>query len=82
MRLDEKFNKRAAGQVEVAGPVVHHGPQYDLGVRVTYYSDHASDKGQLAMHMTAFEALALAAQLIDAASRDLKYRQDRKEATQ
>jgi hypothetical protein len=80
MRVDEKFNKRTANQVEVVAPVVQHGPKYDLGVRVTLYATHDSDKGQLGINMTAYEALEWAQKLTGAAIQQLKYEAERAEA--
>jgi len=80
MKVDEKFNKRTASQVDITMPVIHHGPQYDLGVRLTLHATHDSGKGQLAINMTAFEALDLAQELMQAASQQLKYEVKRAEA--
>lgn len=76
MRIDEKFNKREAAQVEVVPPIIHHGPPYELGVRVTLHATHDTGKGKLAMNMTAFEALEFAAELVTAATRQLKFEQE------
>ena len=80
MKVDEKFNKRAANQDDISAYTVHHGPQTDLGIRVTFYAAHDSGKGQIAHNMTAYEALELAQELTSAAIRQLKYEAQRAEA--
>lgn len=82
MRIEEKFNKRSANLVEVVPPAVRAGPQHELGVCATFYSVHDSGKGQITMHLTPLEALAFAGQLIEAATRQLKYESDRRAAQQ
>jgi hypothetical protein len=77
MRIDARFNKRTADQVEVATPAVQAGPQYELGMRVMFFATNGSDKGQLAANMSPMEALAFAAELVTTATRQLKYEQER-----
>lgn len=71
MKVEKQFNKRAAELVEVQpSPVVHCGPQYALGVKVTFIRvTNDVDRSTLAMHLTPDEALGLALQLVEAARR-------------
>lgn len=68
MQIEEKFNKRGADLILVAPPTVHSGPPYPLGVELTYYEPGAIEaRRRLVIHMSPDEALAHAADLIQAA---------------
>jgi hypothetical protein len=38
MKIEEKFNIRSADLIEVQPASVHAGPQYALGIRLTFYT--------------------------------------------
>jgi hypothetical protein len=70
MKIEKQFNKRAAELVEVQSPLIHQGPQYALGVKVTFVRvTNDIDRSTIAMHMTPDEALGFAVQLLQAVQR-------------
>lgn len=72
MKIEEKFNKRAPNLVTVQMPSVHAGPQYAEGIKLTFYRDASDpDRSTIAMHLTPYEALQMAEDLINAARRRL-----------
>lgn len=71
MKVEEKFNKRSAEFVETLLPIVHVGPQYAEGIKVTFHARHPEYRS-LAMHMTPAEALDIAAALLLAVKRGMQ----------
>jgi hypothetical protein len=73
MKVEEKFNKRAATLIKVQSPIVDAGAGLAEGVRIRLYpsNEHGgvNDGRTLSMHLTPTEALEFAQNLI-AAARD------------
>lgn len=71
MKIEKQFNKRAAELIEVqSSPVVHCGPSYALGIKVTFIrAQNDVDRSTIALHLTPAEAIDMAVQLIQAAQR-------------
>lgn len=71
MKIEEKFNKRTAGLVEVQPPSVFTGSVNSaLGIRLMFFRVPGSDdQSTLSMHMTPAEALQFAETLVSAARR-------------
>jgi hypothetical protein len=71
VKVEEKFNKRAAALIEVQAPLVDDGPGFTLGVRVRLHPGNESggclDGRMLSMYLTPLEALEFAESLIGAA---------------
>lgn len=67
MRIEERFNKRAAELVEVQPPTIQTGVELALGIKLTFYQLPGDDNDgrTLAMHMTPREALTMAQRLIE-----------------
>lgn len=69
MRVEEKFNKRAADLVECQQPHVTSGACFTLGIKLECVPVDYTDGRTLSIHLTPDEALSLARELIAAAQR-------------
>ena len=67
MRVEEKFNKRAADLVECQSMHVSSGAFLALGVKIACFPVDHTDGRTLSIHLTPDEALTLARELIGAA---------------
>jgi hypothetical protein len=72
MRIDEKFNLKAAPLVETF-PVVQQGRMdFALGMCVEFRPMPGEDRRALRLHLTPLEALEFAQDLIEAARKQLQ----------
>lgn len=72
MKIEEKFNKRAANLIEVQPPSIKANPHLALGIKATFYRLPGEEASTIAMHLTPDEALAMAVALTEAARKLLR----------
>jgi hypothetical protein len=72
MKIDEKFNLKAAKLVETFPMVKRGRTRFALGLCVEFRALPPEDRRELRLHLTPLEALELAKDLIEAAHLELK----------
>jgi len=70
MKVDEKFNKRAAKLVDVNAVMVRASPSSPEGVEMEFFEKHG-DQRDLRVHLTPKEAIDLAMELLSKAHQKL-----------